>query len=125
MLSQVGKSSTINALIRFKKVSVSQTPGKTKHFQTIPLDDIVLCDCPGLVFPSFANTKAEMVCNGILPIDQLRDGISPTTHVCYTIPRETLETLYGIHIIKPAADDVRGVFLAGLLCFLVGVIAVN
>ncbi len=30
----VGKSSTINALIGAKKVSVSATPGKTKHFQT-------------------------------------------------------------------------------------------
>jgi ribosome biogenesis GTPase A len=29
----VGKSSTINALLASKKVSVSQTPGKTKHFQ--------------------------------------------------------------------------------------------
>lgn len=29
----VGKSSTINALIAEKKVSVSATPGKTKHFQ--------------------------------------------------------------------------------------------
>lgn len=31
----VGKSSTINALLTEKKVSVSATPGKTKHFQTI------------------------------------------------------------------------------------------
>ena len=29
----VGKSSTINALYQDKKVSVSATPGKTKHFQ--------------------------------------------------------------------------------------------
>jgi large subunit GTPase 1 len=29
----VGKSSTINSLLTFKKVSVSATPGKTKHFQ--------------------------------------------------------------------------------------------
>ena len=33
----VGKSSAINALIGEKKVSVSSTPGKTKHFQTINL----------------------------------------------------------------------------------------
>lgn len=30
----VGKSSTINSLLQSKKVSVSATPGKTKHFQT-------------------------------------------------------------------------------------------
>ena len=29
----VGKSSTINSLLQYKKVSVSATPGKTKHFQ--------------------------------------------------------------------------------------------
>lgn len=32
----VGKSSTINSLLTFKKVSVSATPGKTKHFQVRP-----------------------------------------------------------------------------------------
>lgn len=31
----VGKSSTINALLADKKVSVSATPGKTKHFQVL------------------------------------------------------------------------------------------
>lgn len=68
----VGKSSTINALMQEKKVSVSATPGKTKHFQTLFLDkDILLCDCPGLVMPSFVLTKADMVLNGILPIDQV------------------------------------------------------
>lgn len=57
----VGKSSTINALIGAKKVSVSSTPGKTKHFQTIHLSpEVILCDCPGLVFPNFATTKAEL-----------------------------------------------------------------
>lgn len=34
-------------------VSVSKTPGHTKHFQTIYLtQNVILCDCPGLVFPS-------------------------------------------------------------------------
>lgn len=33
----VGKSSTINALLGDKKTSVSSTPGKTKHFQVILL----------------------------------------------------------------------------------------
>lgn len=68
----VGKSSTINALMLEKKVSVSATPGKTKHFQTLYLDqDVLLCDCPGLVMPSFVLTKADMILNGILPIDQV------------------------------------------------------
>ncbi|KAI9355901.1 P-loop containing nucleoside triphosphate hydrolase protein [Zopfochytrium polystomum] len=95
----VGKSSTLNALVGTKKVTVSATPGKTKHFQTIHLDDAtVLCDCPGLVFPSFATTKAEMVINGVLPIDQLREHTAPSTLVAQRIPRHALETIYGIRI---------------------------
>lgn len=31
----VGKSSTINALMGEKKVAVASTPGKTKHFQVL------------------------------------------------------------------------------------------
>lgn len=95
----VGKSSTINALIGSKKVSVSSTPGKTKHFQTIHLSpDVILCDCPGLVFPNFATTKAELVCNGILPIDQLREFTGPAALVAKRIPQSFLEALYGIKI---------------------------
>ena len=95
----VGKSSTINALIGAKKVSVSATPGKTKHFQTIHLSDkVVLCDCPGLVFPNFATTKAELVCAGVLPIDQLREYTGPAGLVARRIPQRFLEALYGMKI---------------------------
>ncbi|KAH8879632.1 P-loop containing nucleoside triphosphate hydrolase protein [Thozetella sp. PMI_491] len=95
----VGKSSTINALIGAKKVSVSSTPGKTKHFQTIHLSEkVILCDCPGLVFPNFANTKADLVCNGVLPIDQLREYSGPCALVARRIPQPFLEAVYGIQI---------------------------
>lgn len=95
----VGKSSTINALLGEKKVSVSATPGKTKHFQTIHLSPtIVLCDCPGLVFPQFATTKAALVCDGVLPIDQMREHTGPVALVVKRIPRDVLEALYGLSI---------------------------
>lgn len=95
----VGKSSTINALVGAKKVSVSATPGKTKHFQTIHLSEkVMLCDCPGLVFPNFATTKADLVCNGVLPIDQLREYTGPAALVTHRIPQPFLEAIYGIHI---------------------------
>ena len=95
----VGKSSTINALIGAKKVSVSSTPGKTKHFQTIHLTkDLMLCDCPGLVFPNFAQTKAELVCQGVLPIDQLRDYMSPVELVTSRIPKPFLERTYHVRL---------------------------
>ncbi|KAM0237879.1 hypothetical protein ACHAP5_008830 [Fusarium lateritium] len=102
----VGKSSTINALIGAKKVSVSSTPGKTKHFQTIHLSErVILCDCPGLVFPNFATTKADLVCNGILPIDQLREFTGPVSLVTQRIPQPFLEAIYGIHIRTRAAEE--------------------
>lgn len=107
----VGKSSTINALVGAKKVSVSSTPGKTKHFQTIHLSDkVVLCDCPGLVFPNFATTKAELVCNGVLPIDQLREFSGPGALVAKRIPKSFLEAVYGITIhMRPLEEGGTGV----------------
>ncbi|KAM4628559.1 large subunit GTPase 1 homolog [Polymixia lowei] len=102
----VGKSSTINTIFRNKKVSVSATPGHTKHFQTLYVEpDLCLCDCPGLVMPSFVSTKAEMICCGILPIDQMRDHVPANGHVCQTIPRNVLEGTYGINIIRPREDE--------------------
>ncbi|KAF8475946.1 hypothetical protein BDZ91DRAFT_710636 [Kalaharituber pfeilii] len=107
----VGKSSTINALIKAKKVSVSSTPGKTKHFQTIHLSpSVMLCDCPGLVFPNFATTKAELVCNGILPIDQLREFTGPAALVAQRIPQPFLEAMYGIKIhTRPPEEGGTGI----------------
>lgn len=107
----VGKSSTINALVGAKKVSVSSTPGKTKHFQTIHLsDNVILCDCPGLVFPNFATTKADLVCNGVLPIDQLREYSGPAALVAKRIPKSFLEALYGITIhMRPLEEGGTGV----------------
>ncbi|KAJ3545803.1 hypothetical protein NM688_g5585 [Phlebia brevispora] len=102
----VGKSSTINSLIGEKKVSVSSTPGKTKHFQTIQLSpSIVLCDCPGLVFPQFATTKADLVCDGVLPIDQLREHTAPTALVVKRIPKEVLDTIYGLSIKVKSVEE--------------------
>ena len=102
----VGKSSTINALIGAKKVSVSATPGKTKHFQTIHLSDrVILCDCPGLVFPNFATTKAELVCNGVLPIDQLREFTGPAGLVAHRVPQPFLENVYGMKIMTRPIEE--------------------
>ncbi|CAG8451189.1 3742_t:CDS:10 [Ambispora leptoticha] len=102
----VGKSSTINALLGQKRVSVSSTPGKTKHFQTLQLSStLTLCDCPGLVFPNFATTNADMVCNGVLPIDQLREFTGPAALVAQRIPRKVLEAIYGITIRTKSSDE--------------------
>lgn len=102
----VGKSSTINTLLNDKKVAVSVTPGRTKHFQTLYVNnEILLCDCPGLVFPSFVSTKADMILNGILPIDQIRDHVPPVSLLCQRIPRNILEAVYGISIAQPSEEE--------------------
>uniref|UniRef100_A0A8C0UWX0 Large subunit GTPase 1 homolog n=1 Tax=Cyanistes caeruleus TaxID=156563 RepID=A0A8C0UWX0_CYACU len=102
----VGKSSTINTILGNKKVSVSATPGRTKHFQTLYVEPgLCLCDCPGLVMPSFVSTKAEMICSGILPIDQIRDHVPPISLISFHIPRNILEATYGINIIRPREDE--------------------
>ncbi|XP_038075345.1 large subunit GTPase 1 homolog [Patiria miniata] len=98
----VGKSSTINAIMQQKKVPVSATPGRTKHFQTLFVEPTMcLCDCPGLVMPSMVSSKAEMIVNGVLCIDHLRDFMPPTSLLCQRIPRHILNSIYGINIIKP------------------------
>ena len=102
----VGKSSTINALLGSKKVSVSATPGKTKHFQTLVLSpDVTLCDCPGLVFAQFANTQADMILDGVLPIDQMREYSAPVDLLCKRVPREIIEGTYGIRIDVREVED--------------------
>jgi len=93
----VGKSSTINALLGEKKVSVSATPGKTKHFQTIHLSPTtIICDCPGLVFPQFSTSAADLVCDGILPIDQMREYTAPAELVAQRIPKDILMRTYNM-----------------------------
>ena len=66
-----GKSSLINGILQSKKVSVSRTPGHTKHFQTIFYSsDIRLCDCPGLVFPTIAPKQLQILA-GMFPVSQV------------------------------------------------------
>ena len=73
----VGKSSLINVLLGVTatshgsvRVAVGATPG----------------DCPGLVFPVFMNTKADLLFNGILPASNMREYIG-TTLVLSLTPR--------------------------------------
>ena len=102
----VGKSSTINALLGEKKVSVSATPGKTKHFQTIHLSPTtIICDCPGLVFPQFSTSPADLVCDGILPIDQMREYTAPAELVAQRIPEDILSRIYNMDIPTLSAEE--------------------
>ncbi|KAK8724926.1 hypothetical protein OTU49_010981 [Cherax quadricarinatus] len=66
---------------RFSVVSVSKTPGHTKHFQTIFLTkNVKLCDCPGLVFPSTISLPLQVM-QGSYPISQVRDPINVVHYI--------------------------------------------
>lgn len=83
-----------------KVVSVSRTPGHTKHFQTIYLTKTVrLCDCPGLVFPSVVPKQLQILM-GTYPIAQVRE---PYTTVKYLAERLDLPRLLKIQ--HPENDD--------------------
>lgn len=78
-----------------KVVSISKSPGHTKHFQTIFLTKTVrLCDCPGLVFPSVAS-KPIQVLAGMYRIAQLRE---PYTCVQYIAERVELPAILGLRL---------------------------
>ena len=50
------------------------------------------------MFPQFATTKADLVCDGVLPIDQLREHTGPVTLITKRLPKEILEGTYGLSI---------------------------
>ncbi|XP_011090291.1 GTPase LSG1-1 [Sesamum indicum] len=98
----VGKSSTINALVGEKRTGVTSTPGKTKHFQTLIISEkLTLCDCPGLVFPSFSSSRYEMIASGVLPIDRMTEHREAVQVVANRVPRSVIEDVYRISLPKP------------------------
>ncbi|KAJ4459145.1 putative GTPase LSG1-2 [Paratrimastix pyriformis] len=61
-------------------------------------ETIMLVDCPGLVFPSWRMNTEEMLCDGILPIDQMRDHTKSLGVIASRIPLEVLEETYGVRL---------------------------
>merc|ERR1711976_534182 len=83
----VGKSSIINVLLNRKNVAVAGTPGKTKKLQTINLNqNITLCDCPGIIFPTFISNKSDLVLSNVLPIDNIINPMKPFKLLSRRIP---------------------------------------
>mmetsp|Transcript_49236 Transcript_49236/g.73247 ORF Transcript_49236/g.73247 Transcript_49236/m.73247 type:complete len:692 (-) Transcript_49236:362-2437(-) len=113
----VGKSSVINVLVGsskhahgYTRVGVASQPGKTKHFQTLLIpdnDDIMLCDCPGLVFPSFCSSTADLIAAGVFPIAQMRDIYPIVTLIANRIPRDIINAMYGISLPVPSRMDLK------------------
>lgn len=104
----VGKSSTINALVGEKRTGVTSTPGKTKHFQTLMISEkFTLCDCPGLVFPSFTSSRYHMIASGVLPIDRMTEHREAVQVVANQVPRSVIEDVYKISLPKPKAHELQ------------------
>lgn len=102
----VGKSSTINALVGAKRTGVTSTPGKTKHFQTLIITEkLTLCDCPGLVFPSFTSSRYEMIASGVLPIHRMTEHREAVQVVADRVPRHLVESIYNIKLPKPKSYE--------------------
>ncbi|XVE59679.1 hypothetical protein DITRI_Ditri05aG0065300 [Diplodiscus trichospermus] len=104
----VGKSSTINALVGQKRTGVTSTPGKTKHFQTLIIsDELTLCDCPGLVFPSFSSSRYKMIASGVLPIDRMTEHREAVQVVANRVQRHVIEDVYKINLPKPKPYELQ------------------
>lgn len=84
----VGKSKTMNVLLGQKVTRVKLTAGCTKHLQTYYLDaafldgetdrSILLCDCPGLVFPVKNSPRPLQIVTGVFPTGRCREFFSAT-----------------------------------------------
>lgn len=120
----VGKSSLLNSLFGKKVVSVSRTPGHTKHLQTLYLTNTIrLCDCPGIVFPSLVCKPLQVrekggilrfnifmmvyltffkILSGIFPIAQLQEPYSTIRYLSERIP---IIELLGLQ--HPRADEAK------------------
>ncbi len=116
MYNNTGKSSVLNVLVgaskndhKASRVGVASQPGKTKHFQTLNVPDyenITLCDCPGLVFPSFVSSQADLILAGVYPLSQVRDFWPAVELICQRIPRDILEIHFGVELPRPSVLDI-------------------
>ncbi|OQS54822.1 lsg1 [Ecytonucleospora hepatopenaei] len=91
----VGKSSTINLIMKSKKVKVSNTPGKTKYLQTIKGPDFEIYDCPGLVFPK--HEKVDLILMGVINVDHCVDLGKYTEQILDFIGIENIRKYYNIN----------------------------
>ncbi|GIM03289.1 hypothetical protein Vretimale_8048 [Volvox reticuliferus] len=98
----VGKSSTMNALLGAKRVAVSSHPGRTKHYQThVMCSGLMLCDCPGLVFPRLDVSLYMQVLFGSYPIARCRDPYAVVRYLAERVwPR--LHRTLGL---RPVTED--------------------
>lgn len=69
------------------------------------MEGVKILDCPGLVFPNVTQSKEDLIINGILPVDQMRDHVLPIRKLLQYISREQIEELYKVHLPEPTIDE--------------------
>ncbi|XP_023238719.1 large subunit GTPase 1 homolog [Centruroides sculpturatus] len=60
--------------------------------------ELCLCDCPGLVFPNFVSSRAEMILNGILSVDNATDPLSAVSLITDVVPEHVLRATYNLFL---------------------------
>ncbi|CAI5723702.1 hypothetical protein KXD40_000700 [Peronospora effusa] len=121
----VGKSSLLNSLFGRKLVSVSATPGHTKHMQTHYFDRvemlerndntysrILMCDCPGVVFPRFNVPVLLQILFGSFPIAQTREPFSAVRFIA----ENCVPHLHEVYKLKHVEEDDDDVWCPYTLC---------
>ena len=102
MLS-VCQSSFLNSLFGRPVVSASDTPGHTKHLQSLALTSrIAVVDSPGLVFPAVDMPRPLQVLCGIFPVQQLRE---PYSSIAYLAERVPLDKIYKLDRVPDDEHD--------------------
>ena len=109
----VGKSSILNSLKRFRAVGVSPRPGFTTTLQEVVLDkNIRLIDSPGVVFDDDTNKEGAgaILRNGI-DADSIEDPIPAIQELLGRCTMESLMMTYSVPAFPRGADGVM-TFLA-------------
>lgn len=99
----VGKSSIINSLKRWRAVNSGANPGVTRVAQEVQLDkNIRLIDCPGIVF---SQSQADaLVLRNCIKLDQLYDPITPVETILKRVGPEPLMVAYGVPRFNSTAE---------------------
>ncbi|OIR58712.1 MAG: large subunit GTPase 1 [Amphiamblys sp. WSBS2006] len=109
----VGKSTLINKIFGTKRVSVGSMPGKTKHIQSLFFsNDVVVLDCPGLVFPRTAVVEAEYLLNGILSLSALSKHLPSITLLGTLLGWAALSEHYKVRFTGKTHQECARAFLA-------------
>ncbi|GAA99837.1 uncharacterized protein L969DRAFT_91778 [Mixia osmundae IAM 14324] len=107
-LPNVGKSSLINTLKRSKACGVAPTPGYTKEIQEVVLDgSLRILDCPGVVYEG-GDEGPEKVLRNALPVEKLKDPVSPVELILSRCKKEHLMMLYNLPSFSTVNDFLIG-----------------